>query len=135
MQHIEASCNIIIRSPLSLSKCPRSAYCKKWGLKPFGIYEQITIPTISYGIIVWSHGLESKKYLLKLLTRVQCSTILLGARKIISTNTCHLNNLAGILPLDLKIRQIAVKTYPRLYLGATWTNGFLDAKLTSHAFN
>ncbi len=130
--HIESACNKAIRTLHSV----RSACCKKWGLKPhytLWIYEQIIIPAITHGCVVWSHLLENNKSLSNLLTHVQRTALLMVTGAINSSPSCYLNVLANLLPLDLKVRETALKTTLRLKLASNFSPGFLSGKIISHA--
>ena len=131
--HIESACNKAIRHVHAL----RSACCKKWGLKPvysLWIYNQIIIPSISYGSFVWSHLLTSNASLAKLLDHVQRTALLLTTGAFNTTPSCYLNILSGILPLDLTIQKMAIKTYLRLKIASTWSTGQKTDRIINHAF-
>ena len=130
--HIDATCNKAIRNLHTI----RSACSKKWGLKPSytqWIYEQIIIPALSHGSVVWSHIIDSRKWATNMLNHVQRSAILLITGAISSTPTCYLEVLTQLPPLDLRIHSSSLKTFLRLNITSSASNGLRDGKLKSHS--
>ena len=133
--HIESACNKAIRNLHHI----RSSCNKTWGLKPAytqWIYEQVVIPALSYGSIAWSHLIETKPWITDLLTHVQRSALLLITGAMLKTPTAHLEVITNLLPLDIRIRKAAIKTYLRLKITSNSANskhGFRDGKLISHS--
>ena len=130
--HIDTICNKAITN-LHTAK----SYCSKtWGLRPFymrWIYTQIIQPGIKHGSVVWIHRLDNNCSLRKKLTQVQRSALLLITGAFNTTPTDFLEILAGLLPLDLSIKQHALLSSLRLRSTHNWMPGNTVGKLQSHA--
>ena len=97
------------------------------------IYEQIIIPALSHGSVVWSHIIDSRKWATNMLNHVQRSALLLITGAISSTPTCYLEVLTQLPPLDLRIHSSSLKTFLRLNITSSASNGLRDGKLKSHS--
>ncbi|KAE9525587.1 hypothetical protein AGLY_014114 [Aphis glycines] len=82
-----------------------------WGMGRIAariIYKAVFLPRITYAAEIWTHGCQLKKSI-KILGRIQRAPLLAitSAYKTASTNC--LSAVAGVLPLDLEIRRVALK--------------------------
>ena len=122
----------------ALSRAKRSLFASKsmlgksWGLTPknmMWVFNQIILPRITYGAIVWWRVTEVNKYRDQLISiqRLACLMIS-GATK--TTPTYALLNLLGLIPIDIKIRIIALKTCIRLKATDYWKCNQIDKSHT-----
>lgn len=98
---------------------------QKWGLGPkamLWIYNQIIIPRITYGCLIWWHSMKVKKNV-TLLNAVQRMGLMMVTGAIRSTPTQALEALTNTLPIDLKIEELATKACYRLKSAKTWIAG------------
>jgi ribonuclease HI len=100
----------------------RSMVSRTWGLTPqttTWLYEQIIVPRITYGSIVWWHRAKLKTYAKKLDKIHRLALLVItGATK--STPTLGMSAALGILPLHIVIETRARECYDRLKLYDTW---------------
>jgi hypothetical protein len=89
---------------------------KKWGLKPkqcLWVFQQIIIPRIAYGAIVWWHraliGTNEKK-----LISIQRQALLMITGAMRTAPTMALEALLNILPITVLIHKLALKACLRL---------------------
>ena len=68
-----------------------------------------------------------------MLNHVQRTALLLITGAISSSPTCYLEVLTQLPPLDLRIHSISLKTFLRLNITSSASNGLRDGKLTSHS--
>lgn len=94
-----------------------------WGLTPqqaMWVYTAIVRPIVGYGAVVWAHSAilnAQAKNKLNSLQRSACLSIT-GAMR--STPTAAMEVLLGLLPLDLFIKNEALKTQLRLKTNGEW---------------
>ena len=122
--------NVITRAKKSLFAA-RAMLGKSWGLTPknmMWVFNQIILPRITYGAIVWWRIIEVNKYRDQLISiqRLACLMIS-GATK--TTPTYALFNLLGVTPIDIKIKIVAIKTCLRLKATDYWKSNQI---LNSH---
>ena len=136
--------------PHILSKCDRAIGqlhgCKKaigktWGLSPSGIrwiYNQIIIPSLGYNALSWQHTVERKLYIQTRLEAIQRHAALMITRGLKSTPTSNLEILAGLLPLNLRLKQLAIRSALKLKLTGQWNKNYHyqpNGSCLSHAHN
>ena len=93
----------------------KALIARDWGLAPrrvLWVYQAIVLPKLTYGAIVWGHEVKQtvKKWLYR-LQRLALSQILRPWR---STATESLDVIAGILPVDLRLQELAMKARLRI---------------------
>ena len=135
--HILAKCDKAIGN---LHAC-RKAVGKTWGITPAGtrwIYNYIILPSLGYNAVSWQHAAEKKLYIRTRLEGVQRQAALMITRGLSSTPTANLEIMAGLPPINLRIKSIAIKTALRLKLSGSWDNNVhfrKDSTCLSHAYN
>ena len=112
----------------------RKAVGKTWGLSPVvtrWIYQQVILPSVLYGNVVWHHTLDYRLYVRQRLEALQRLAALSITRGLNSTPTANLEIMAGLKPINLVIKEQAVKTALRIKLHDRWDNNFIhDKRLT-----
>ena len=112
---------------------------KTWGVTPpkmRWIYNQVILPTLGYACFLWIHRASSTNHLLRMLEKVQkIATIqITGGFK--STPKITLDSMAGIMPIQINLTNVATNTAIRLYTNKCWlpdTNLGCKKSYTSHA--
>ena len=110
--HINDKCERAIRI---YWQC-RRAFGKTWGLRPnyvYWLYTQIIRPLLSFAAIVWWPRIEVGVGV-KPLTQIQRMALLGVTGSVKTTPTAALEIALSILPIDLWIKETAVKTLLRL---------------------
>ena len=94
----------------------------KWGLKlrqMVWLYESIVRPILTYGSIVWVNSLD-RKYIVKLLEKVQRTACMMITGAMKSTPTAGLECILNLSPIHLHIKTEALASYVRLQHTASW---------------
>jgi hypothetical protein len=96
---------------------------RNWGLNPkrmLWVYQQVILPRITYGCIVWWHKaqIESNKNKLESLQR---TALLLTTEAMKTTPAISLEALLNVFPLNINIKMLAYAAYLRLKKAKTWT--------------
>ena len=135
--------------PHILSKCDKAIAqlhaCNKtigktWGLSPSGtrwIYNQIILPSLGYNVVSWQHIVERKLYIRTRLEAIQRHAALMITRGLNSTPTSNLEIVAGLLPINLKLTQLAVKSSLRMKRYGSWDSNYhyeQNRNCNSHAY-
>ena len=135
--HIEAKANKGINMLFACKK----AVGKTWGLTPVivkWIYQQVILPSVLYGNLVWHHTLDYRLYMKQRLEALQRQAALAITRGLNSTNTANLEIMAALKPINLVIREQAIKSALRIKLYNRWDNKYIPDKritYTSHAMS
>ena len=116
--HIKAKCSAAKKLIHNYSK----ATGKSWGLEPNKtrwLYLQVVLSTLAYSCFLWAHKLTTKKSirLLESVQKLASIKITMGFK---TTPLCTLNALAGLTPIDIKIKELAIKSVLRLKTNKTW---------------
>lgn len=103
-------------------RASRAMVSKKWGLSPKAmhwIYKQIVIPRITYASVIWWKvtSLKTNAEKLRSVHRLAL-TMITGATR--STPSMALEALLNMIPLDIKIREMATRACHRLKSAGTW---------------
>jgi len=109
------------KAVMALAVCKR-AIGPKWGLSPkktLWIYKSIVRPGIEYGAVVWC-ACSKVQATVKLLEKAQRVTLLSTAGTMRSVSTAGLECLLGVVPIDIRIQQVALQTMHRLRLKGQW---------------
>lgn len=118
--HIKMICSKALRSLWAT----RAMVKRNWGLSPekmIWIYKQIILPRVTYGSVVWWS--RTHKTNTAMLDKIQRFALLLASGSMKSTPTQSLNVIFNILPIDLHIKSIALKTFSRLSATSNWQIG------------
>ena len=94
----------------------RRAFGKTWGLSPYMVYWIYTMlirPVLTYGAVVWWPRTKQKSALL-MLNKIQRTATLAITGAMSTTSGEALDAILGLLPLDLMIQKVALKTLLRL---------------------
>ncbi|XP_021965805.1 uncharacterized protein LOC110861000 [Folsomia candida] len=105
----------------ALSQC-RRAIGKTWGLSPKitnWIYKSIIRPAMEYGSLLWAPATKVKSHMAQ-LQRVQRCAMLGTTGVMSSTPTAALECLLGLVPVDIRVQQVALRTYHRLAHHGQW---------------
>ena len=89
---------------------------KSWGLSPklfYWLYSAVVRPVLCYGCIVWWDIVE-KQINVKDFKKIHRMSLLGISRAKQSTSTAALENILGILPIDMHIKETAAKSALRL---------------------
>ena len=133
--HINKKCEQAIKN---LHACKR-AVGKTWGLSPQGVkwlYNQVILPSLTYAAVTWQHTTD-RKFITDKLDAVQRNAAMMITRGLKSTPTAHLEILAGLPPIKIKLQDIAVKTAHRLQLQGHWDTNYVinsGGNCISHAY-
>jgi ribonuclease HI len=104
---------------------------RNWGLNPrqaLWLYQQIILPRITYGSIVWWQKAQTATNAKKLQSfQRQALMIVTGAMR--TTPSAALEALLNVSPLDIKIKTSAIAGCYRLKKAGTWRN---DSCVTPH---
>ena len=96
---------------------------KKWGLNPDKmkwIYNQVILPTLSYACFLWVHKINKNKYMLKMHEKIQKMASLKITGGFITTPTITLDSISGIMPIEIRLESVALKTAIRLQTNKNW---------------
>lgn len=109
----------------------KSMVARSWGLNPkrmLWVYQQIILPRITYGCIVWWHSAlkECNKNKLESLQR---TALLLTSGAMRTTPSISLEAILNVFPLYIKIQSTAFSCYLRLKKSQMWR---LDSATLSH---
>ena len=133
--HIKNKTNAAIKL---LMAC-KSYIGKNWGISPpkmRWIYNQVILPTLGYSCFLWIHRAESVNYLLRMLEKVQKIATIHITGGFSTTPQITLDSMAGIMPIEVNLHNIATKTAIRLYSNKCWipdTNLGCKKSYISHA--
>jgi ribonuclease HI len=108
---------------MALAQC-RRAVGRTWGLCPaimLWLYTAVVRPSLEYGAIVWVKATHNAE-LMRRLASVQRVALLSICGVMNSTPTAALECLLDIRPIDLRLREVAVRTMHRLKTAGGWTN-------------
>lgn len=115
--HIKTVCSKALASLWST----RAMVKRNWGLQPermLWIYNQIILPRITYGSLVWWYRTNATNT--AALDKIQRFALLLVSGSMKATPTQALNTAFNILPLSIKIKNTALKSYNRLAATSMW---------------
>ena len=133
--HIKNKTNAAIK----LLMASKSYVGKTWGLSPpkiRWIYNQVILPTLGYACFLWIHRAKTTKYILLMLEKVQKIATSQITGGFSTTPKITLDSLAGVMPIEINLHNIATKTAVRLYSNKCWypdTNLGCKKSYTSHA--
>ena len=88
----------------------KSAISTTWGLSPpvcRFIYQNVILPYVSHGCIVWFHTANSSPRISNSLSSLQRLASLIISNGYKSTPTAHLEILSGLIPIDLYLSKKA----------------------------
>ncbi|XP_021964965.1 uncharacterized protein LOC110860220 [Folsomia candida] len=105
----------------ALAQC-RRAIGKTWGLSPNitnWIYKSIIRPAMEYGALLWVTASGVKSHMAQ-LQRVQRCAMLGTTGVMSSTPTAAPECLLGLGPVDIRVQQVALRTYHRLAHHGQW---------------
>jgi ribonuclease HI len=108
---------------IAMAQC-RRAIGRSWGLKPsimYWLYTSVIRPAMEYGAMVWV-GATYNANLMNKLRRVQRSALLSTCGGMRSTPTAALECLMDLPPIELRLREVAMRTMHRLHKNGDWTN-------------
>ena len=92
----------------------RTVIGREWGLDPekaLWIYTAIARPKVTYGSLVWAHSLD--KTLMNKLKQMQRKILVAISGALRSTPTEAMEVIAGLIPLDLHIMELAARSRVR----------------------
>ena len=133
--HIKNKTNAAIK----LLMASKSYVGKTWGLSPpkiRWIYNQVILPTLGYACFLWIHRANTTNYILLMLEKVQKIATLQKTGGFSTTPKITLDSMAGVMPIEINLNNIAAKTAVRLYSNKCWypdTNLGCKKSYTSHA--
>ena len=113
--------NRAARGMVALARCKR-ALGATWGLRPkvmLWLYTAVIRPAVEYGALVWVPASNVKSHMSK-LCRVQRAALVATAGVMQSTPTAALEALFGLLPIELRLQQVALQTMHRLSANKQW---------------
>lgn len=128
--HLE---NIKIKASNSLW-ASRSMIDRNWGLSPksaLWIYNQIILPRITYGSIVWWQGCQAGEGR-ELLNSVQYNALMLATGAVRTTSKHALNAILNYSPLPDQIKYNAFGSYRRLIENNSWKKGEIHRQYRGH---
>ncbi|XP_021945381.2 uncharacterized protein LOC110843674 [Folsomia candida] len=94
-----------------------------WGLGPKGslwIYKAVVRPAMEYAAMVWLPA-TNKKFCGR-LRRVQGLALRMVTGALPTTPTAALETLLGVLPIQLRLQEVALQSYLRLRVRGQWLN-------------
>ena len=127
---IDHKLNFNLHLERKISSCKRklmmlhNVFANTWGPKPRitkWAYTGIVRPSLIYGSIVWA-GTAQKPRIVKKLKQLQRLALVMIAHVRKSTPTAALELIYNIPPLDLFIRESALKTIARIGLSQEWVS-------------
>ena len=92
----------------------RTVIGREWGLDPeraLWVYTAIARPKVTYGSLVWAHSLN--KTLVNKLKQMQRKILIAISGALRSTPTEAMEVIAGLIPLDLHIMELAARSRVR----------------------
>ena len=130
--------NKIENARKQLFNCQR-AIGKTWGLQPYGtkfLYNQVILSSLTYGSVVWADKALKRKETLKKLNKLQYLAARMITRGLKSSASVNLEIIAGLLPIDIKIRSITMITAIRLKVNDKWDSNYQHTSRMhmSHAY-
>jgi Reverse transcriptase (RNA-dependent DNA polymerase) len=100
----------------------RSMVSRNWGVNPkrmMWVYQQIILPRLTYGSVVFWHKLDGTDIRNKLNSiQGKCLRMVTGAMK--TTPIMALEAMLDVFPLDIRIKMTAIKTAARLIRNGIW---------------
>jgi ribonuclease HI len=123
-KHVEECVTKSIRSLWAA----RSMIARTWGLNPYTtawLYNQIILPRVTYGSIIWWHRANLKTYSQK-LNKIHRQALLMITGATRSTPTLGMSAALELFPLNIMIESRAIESYERLKLFGTWNAGAED---------
>lgn len=87
------------------------------GVRTYGvkfIYNQVILPSLTYGSVVWAEKALKRKETLNKLNKLQYIAVRMMTRGLKSSASINLEIIAGLLPIDIKIRGLAMQAAIRL---------------------
>ena len=133
--HIKNKTNAAIKL---LMAC-KSYIGEKWGLSPpkiRWIYNQVILPTLGYACFLWIHRAQTTNHILLMLEKVQKLATLQITGGFSTTPKITLDSIAGIMPIEINLHNVATNTAIRLYSNKCWypdTNLGCKKSYISHA--
>jgi ribonuclease HI len=123
----------VAKATIALAQC-RRAVSKSWGLSPKicrWIYEAVVRPAVEYAALVWLTASESKTKMAR-LNSAQRNALLSVSGGMRSCPTATLECMHEVLPLNLRLKQVALQTQHRLSMRSQWLHwqgvGYTKAK-------
>ena len=121
------------RAVKALATC-RRLVGKTWGLSPkltAWLYTAVVRPVVTYAAVVWVTATDRDNRVIE-LTRIQrlACLCITGANR--STSTSALEALTGLIPIDIHLRGVALKTMVRLQRHGSWHFNKLRCGSNSH---
>ena len=135
--HIQAKCTKAVQH---LQACNR-AVGKTWGISPSGtrwIYNQIILPSLGYAALAWQHRLDEAHYIKTKMQAIQRHASIMISRGLKSTPLENLEIMAGIKPIDLKLKELAILSARRLKINGNWNSNYQFSRTgncKSHAYH
>jgi ribonuclease HI len=109
----------------------RAMISRNWGLSPkqaLWVYQQIILPRITYGSIVWWHQAQTVTNAKKLQSFQRLALMMVtGAMR--TTPSASLEAILNVSPMDTKIKALAIAGCYRLKKAGTWRQ---DSHRTPH---
>ena len=122
--------NKILSVRNNLFNCQR-AVGKTWGLEPKNmkwLYNQAALPSLTYGAVVWHDKALRRKGTVAELHKLQYLAARMITRGLRSSASVNLEVMAGLLPIDLKIKEMALLSACRLKLNGKWDGNYHHPK-------
>jgi hypothetical protein len=116
---------------MQLIVCLSSFANKKFGLNSRAlevIYKGAIIPILSYGVPIWGEAID-RKYNILIIERIQrlIALRLCHAYKTVSTDA--LNIICNLMPIDLRLKRIAVEYQIKKDINPELINNYLNLNL------
>lgn len=108
------------KATVSLMQC-RRAIGSTWGLSPkasLWIYTAVVRPAIEYAAVVWLPA--SEKFFCNRIRRVQGLGLRMVTGALPTTPIAALENMLGVLPIHIRLQQVALQSYLRLRVRGHW---------------
>ena len=109
------------KSIVAMAQC-RRAIGPVWGLSPKTckwIYEAVVRPAVEYSAVVWAAASYSKTKI-ALLQKAQRNALLNICGGMRSTPTAAMECMVGMLPIHLRLQEVAMLAYHRLLRRGQW---------------
>jgi len=106
----------------AIAQC-RRALGRTWRVRPYimlWLYTAVVRPSLDYGAVAWVAA-SCNQRLMNKLGRVQRTALLSVCNMMTSTPTAAIECRLDLLPIDIRLQEVAVRTMHRIQTNGGWT--------------